>query len=268
MTSLRRNPLNTLKVLVLIVLILGISVYFGQVMGGFYLGNLARSDNRVDAKPGAAATKKILRLKNIEYYTIQAAAFNDQDSSAKVGKVLAEKGFPVVVTGEAPHQVLLGFVNDGSKLAALAESIQVNGQKAKVIKGQVNCVSFKFDSRDSFAQNMAAPFMGELSNSLEKGLLLYSGITTSDQDIGRYRNKFTVLARELDELAKKGENITADNNESGLCQGIIELSGLCKSWSEGLLKLESSWNDAQLVLTQQQALVLLEEYHRFINTTN
>lgn len=268
MTSLRRNTLSPLKVLVSIILILGISAYFGQVMGGFYLGNLAKSDNRVDSIAGIGNTKKILRLKNIDYYTIQAAAFSDQISAVKVGEILAEKGFPVVVTGAAPYRVLLGFVNDGSKLTKLAGSILVEGQKAQVIKGQVNSASFKFDSKDSFAKEQAAPFLGELSSSLEKALLLYSGITTTDQDISRYKSKFTVLAKELDELAEKGENITTDNKKSELYQGIKELSRLCINWSRGLLLLEGYWNDEQLILTQQQALVLLEEYHRFINATN
>lgn len=268
MTSLRRNPFSALKVLVSIILILCISIYFGQVMGGFYLGNMAKSDSRADVKVGSINTIKILRLKTIDYYTIMAAICNDQISAAKVGKILAEKGYPAVVTGKAPFKVLIGFVNDGSKLAVLADSIKVEGQKAQVFKGEINDISFKFDSRDSFAKDKAAPFLGELSCALEKGLLLYSGITISDQDINRYKSKFLVLAKELDELAVTGENITVNNKASELCQGIEKLSKLCRDWSEGLVRLEETWNNEQLIFTQQQALVLLEEYHRFIDTTN
>lgn len=268
MTGLRQNYLGALKVLVLIFLILGVSIFFGQVMGGFYLGSLTRSDHLGDNIIGGSTGKKVLRLKIIDYYTVQAASFKEKDSAVKVGNALAEKGLPVVVTGKAPYRVLFGFVNDQSKLAVLAGSIRVEGQKVQVIKGQINSTSFKFDPQDSFARDQAAPFLGGISTSLEKALLLYNGITVLDEDISRYKGKFSILARELDDLAGTGKNIAADNKDSVLYIGIAELSRICGNWAQGLHKLEGSWNDAQLILTQQQALVLLEEYHCFIDGTN
>jgi hypothetical protein len=269
LTSIRRNPLGPLKAMTAVIIILAASAFFGQVMGRFYLGNLVRFDYPVVIHKTYNSPKKVLRLKAFAYNTVEAAVFSDEEKSRQVGQILAENGLPAAVTGKGPFRVNVGFVNDGSKLEALASSIQVDGQKARVLKGEVNSASFfKFRPEDSFARDQVAPFLGSISTSLEKGLLLYAGISVQDEDLSCYRGKFGILAGELESLARAGDELAGLKEGSGINQSIAALSRCCRTWSEGLHKLEETWNDGQLILTQQQALVLLEEYHRLLDSTN
>lgn len=268
LTSIRRNPLGPLKVLTAVVVILVVSAFFGQVMGRLYLGNLARFDYPVVIHKKYNYLKKVLRLKVFAYNTVEVAVFSDEARSRQVAGILAENGLPAAVTGNGPFTVNVGFVNDGSKLETLASSIQVDGQKARVVKGEVNTASFKFSPEDSFARDQVAPFLGRISTSLEKGLLLYSGVSVQDEDLSCYRGKFGILAGELEGLARGGDELAVLNEGSGISQSIAALSRCCRTWSEGLHKLEETWNDGQLLLTQQQALVLLEEYHSLLESTN
>lgn len=276
MPSLKRQYRKPLSLVLGLLLVLTASIWFGQVLGKYYIGNMARDEVGkttsfpylpVSSREGAGK-KKVLRLNKFDYYTIRAGTFSGQEQAVLLGKNLAEKGLPSLVTGSPPYQVLIGFTSNGEKLAPLAASILVDGEEAVVVKGEVNAVSFKFEETDTVAANTVAPYLGEISISLNKGLLLYKGISASDEVLTALRPKFTELARELEGLAGRGRQIAAREKDSPYSRDMLNLAGRCADWARSLTELEAGFQDNRLLASQQKGLALLEDYHRFLGENN
>ncbi len=236
-------------------------------------GSVQQNGSRVQEKK-----VKVLRLNKEQYYTIVVGTCDHREEALQLGQELGERGLPVIVTAVAPYRVLLGFVNNEEKLSALAQRIRVNEKAVGICCDTLNKVAYKFRAEDAFAAETIAPYLGKISVCLTKGLLLYKNITVADEEMIALRNKFPVLAAELKEVAAEGEKIEADNSgNSAQAAGsfgasqlgtIRRLAELCREWSVSLEELSTQWDDAQLLRSQQQALVLLEEYHRFLASTN
>ena len=251
--------------------VIAASIVLGQVIGGFYLVNLSKDKTAtvLETKNSEQdSKKKILRLKKFPFYTVQVAAFNRKEEAVSLGRKLAEKGLPALITGESPHKVWLGFVNNQEKLLDLADSILVNNQKSIVVKGEVNSVAFKFAAGDTFAEKEIAPFLGRISSCLEKGLLLYCSPSIKDYSESDYKEKFFLLAGELKEISAMGLNIARQERASGAADGILVLTERCRDWAKSLEELNGQWQEQRLILSQQQALALMEDFHRFLGNSN
>jgi len=276
LTSRKRQHRKPLSPVLALLLVLVVSVCFGQVLGKFYIGNISGDeDGKVDQGSylpllfeEGTGKKKVLRLKKLDYYSIRAGVFNEQEPAVLLGKTLAEKGLPAIVTGSSPHLVLVAFVNNNEVLLPLADSIRVDGEKAVVVKGVVNAVSFKFDANDAAAADIVAPFLGELSVSLNKGLLLYNSVSTRDEVMKNVKPKFAVLAREVEGLAGRGFEIAKTQKDSPYREAVYNIAQRCSDWAASLSNLDANFQDAQLLISQQMALALLEDYHGFIAGTN
>lgn len=256
-----------------ILAILLVSLFFGQVIGRIYLSDLAGEKDGSDESgiisvPGNGVKKKVLRLGKVDYYTVQAGEYDRQEQALLLGKSLAGKGLPAVITGGSSYRVLLGFVSRAESLEPLAASIKVDGQQAVVVKGQLNSVAFKFQSGDKEAESLVAPFLGRVSLSLSKGLLLYSGIETGDVLLASLKPKFALLASELEDLAADGAADKGKLTDPGYQTAVGGLAEWCSRWASSLRMLEKNWEDSLLLKSQQQGLALLEEYHRFLAGTN
>lgn len=225
---------------------------------------------------GQSKKKKVLRLKQEQYYTIVLAESPHREEALQLGQRLGQQGLPVIITAEAPYQVLLGFVNNETKLAILAQRIKINEKAVRISCETLNKVAFKFLADDLFAAGTLAPYLGKMNVCLSKGLQLYQNITVADEGMIAVRSKYGVLAAALKQVAAEGEKIAAEGekipveNVAGENVGasLKRLAGLCRVWGQSLEELGKEWGDAQLLKSQQQALVLLEEYHRFLRTTN
>jgi hypothetical protein len=262
-------------VVLIILLVIAASLFFGQVLGSFYLGNISRGSAGENGLEGITPSwregtkkKKVLRLNQFDYYSVQAGAFSSRETALLLGNSLARKGLPAVIAGQSPCRVLVGFLNNREKLLGLAESITVDGSKAAVVQGQVNSVSFKFTAGDKEAEEDIAPFLGRLSTCLHKGLLLYSNVDIEGENMKEHRPRFGLLARELEELGRKGRSIAGENKQSAYSAGVLILAGRCENWAASLLKLEETWQGTQMLISQQQALALLEDYHSFMAESN
>ena len=276
MTSRKYRYGKPLSAALALLLVLTTAVCFGQVLGKFYISNISRDGESerdtvsylpISSRDGAGKIK-VLRLNRFEYYSIQAGAFTEQRQAVLLGKSLGEKGLPAVVGGVSPHVVLVGFTNNQEKLLPLAERITVNNAGAVVVKGEVNAVSFKFEEKDTVASSVIAPFLGDVSIALNKGLLLYSGVTTADEVIKGVRPKFAELAREVAELAGRGRDIAAQGKDSPYAQDVLKLAQRCSDWAASISELDKDFQDIRLLVSQQMALALVEDYHRFLAGTN
>ncbi|QNB47569.1 hypothetical protein BR63_15585 [Thermanaerosceptrum fracticalcis] len=272
---MQRQPhLNRLLSIFLVVsAVVAASLVLGQVVGGFYLVNLAKDEIATvnptkSAEQDSSGKKKVLRLKQFNYYTVQIAAFSQQEEALALGRKLAEKSLPVVITGEPPYKVCLGFVNNQEKLLTLANSIQVNGQKSIVVKGEVNSIAFKFAAEDTFAEKEIAPFLGRVSICLEKGLLLYGSTDIKDYPESDFKGKFSLLVGELYEVSTMGLNIARQEKARETTKGILILTERCRDWAKSLEVLNGQWQEKNLILSQQQALALVEDYYRFLGNSN
>ncbi len=266
MRSRRRIPNRIFSIALVFFTVLLVSVCFGQVLGNFYLANIGK-----DAPLSAVESvqkKKALRLTKFDYYCVLAGTYTEQEQALAVGTSLAEKGLPAVISGVSPYTVLVGFANDEENLSPLAASIQVDGKKAVIQKGEVNAVSYKFDAADSFAGEEVAPFLGSISLYLNKGLLLYTGYSAKDETMQQFKPKFAVLATQLQDLAKKGTNLAAQKQAAPCAEALSILALRCSRWAESLQQLENQWQDLNILISQQQALALLEDYSRFLANTN
>jgi hypothetical protein len=267
------NLKRFLSIFVVVAAVVVASLVLGQVIGGFYLVNLTKDEivtvnGSKSSEQDSSGKKKVLRLKKFAFYTVQVAAFNQQEEALSLGRKLAEKSLPVVITGEPPHKVWLGFVNNQEKLLILANSIQVNGQKSIVVKGEVNSIAFKFAAGDTFAEKEIAPFLGRISLCLEKGLLLYGSTGIKDYPESDYKGKFSLLAGELQEVSTMGLNIARQEKARETAQGILILTERCRDWAKSLEQLNGQWQEEKLILSQQQALALVEDFHRFLGNSN
>jgi len=260
-------------------LILLFTLFLGQGLGRFYLGNINREvsaetlQKKIVASRGGNLSRqappklKVLRLNQVDYYTILVTTLEEREAALQVGNELGQKGLPVIVTGEGPYQILLGLVNNQETLVDLAQKIKVDAKKAEVRKDCLNKVAFKFTAEDTFAAEKIAPFLGEISFCLEKGLLLYQSIGVKEEKLILLRPKFSELADSLENTANEGMVLCkGKNDETARVLGI--LSGLCTEWAQSLRIVGKEWTDLALLKSQQQGLVLLEEYHRYIKTTN
>lgn len=290
MLCLGKNGFGFVSFLVVLVLILGSTLLMGQILGRFYIGNIQQEQQEQQEKQvkqekaemapkrvssrGEALTwernkkKKVLRLKKVEYYTILVAAAEQQDEALQIGQNLGKQGLPVIVTAEAPYQVLLGFVNNEAKLLSLAERIRIGETAVEVRCEILNKVAFKFEAEDTLAAEKIAPFLGKISLCLEKGLLLYKNITVADEEMILLRPKYALLATALEEAAAEGIRMAAVLESEQLAGELEELACLCREWGQSLSQLGEKWNDAELLRSQQLALVLVEEYHRFLSMSN
>ncbi|NLO75513.1 MAG: hypothetical protein GX092_01365 [Clostridia bacterium] len=279
MTRFRTNSSSIGSFFLVFVLILFFTLFLGQGLGRFYLGNITRelsaenlqrkviSSRESNLSRELSPKMKVLRLKQVDYYTILVATLKEQDIALQVGNELGQKGLPVIVTGEGPYQILLGFVNNQETLIDLAKKIKVGAKEAEVKKDCLNKVAFKFTAEDTYAAEKIAPFLGEISLCLEKGLLLYQSIGVKEEKLVPLKPKFFELADSLDNIAKEGLEICKGNNdETGRLLGF--LAELCSEWAQSLRLVGKEWTDLALLKSQQQGLVLLEEYHRYIKTTN
>lgn len=250
-----------------LLLVLTASVCFGQVMGKFYIANMTGSSLPMSPPDGGGKTK-VLRLNKFDYYSIQAASYPRQEQALLLGEGLAGKSLPAVVSGNSPYLVLVGFTNNREKLAPLAAGITVDGVQAVVVKGEVNAVSFRFEAKDTVAADVIAPFLGDLSIALNKGVMLYSGVSTADEAIKSVRPKFTELAREVEGLTGRGREIGAREEGAPYAQDVLKLARRCSDWAVSLADLEKDFQDVRLLVSQQMALALLEDYHRFLTDRN
>lgn len=271
MTSRPGGSHRIFPLIITLSLVLTASLLFGQVMGSLYLENLTafRQENRSPRQIGREEGKtKVLRLKIIPYYTIEAAGYKEREKALQLGKTLAGYGFPVIVTGSSPHRVRLGFLNNEEKLLPLAWTITVDGRKAVVKKDEINLVSFRFAGSDKFAAEQIAPFIGDISICLEKALLINSDLDTAASDISRLKGKFPELAGDIEALSKKGAELSAQASGTAYAAYLSGLTMSLSNWAAALNRLGTDWSDAQLLGSQQQALAVLEEYQRLINSTN
>jgi len=279
MTRFRTNSSPIRSFFLVFILIFLFALFLGQGLGRFYLGNITREvsaepvQKKIIASRGNNLSRefqtkmKVLRLNQADYYTILVATLEERELALQVGKELGQKGLPVIVTGEGPYQILLGFVNNQETLIDLAKKIKVEAKEAEVRKDCLNKVAFKFTVDDTFAAERIAPFLGEISLCLEKGVLLYSSTGVKEEKLILLRPKFSELADSLENIANEGMVICKGrNDEPGRLLGL--LSDLCIEWAQSLRLVEKEWTDLALLKSQQQGLVLLEEYHRYIKTTN
>lgn len=272
MTSRWLKPKKIISILISLVLVLILAVSFGQVMGSYYLENISKDPGELGPRPPVSRENtgrtRVLRLNKYTYYTILLSEQNDRDAVLNLGQSLAQKGLPVIITGNPPYRVLLGFINNGEKLSSLAESIRIDEKKGTVIRSEINSISYKFSSHDTFAEKNIAPYIGRLSTALEKSLALYSGIRTEEENIKNNKARFAALAGELEKLAAEGEQLSKEIKDSGLASRISSLSASLRKWAQSLRHLESGWSDTSLLISQQQALVFLQEYEEFLKETN
>ncbi|HHY06562.1 MAG TPA: hypothetical protein GX532_06290 [Clostridia bacterium] len=268
-----------LRVLIL-ALVLFLTLFLGQGLGRFYLGNITREIPEETLKRNVSLSsreqslsselrqkKKVLRLKQVEYYTLLVATADEREQALQIGQELGQKGFPVIVTGEGPCEVLLGLANQEKSLVGLAKRIKVEEKEAEVRKDYLNKVAFKFMVEDTFAAEKIAPFLGKVSLCLEKGLFLYPGTVVEDEKVILLRPKFSLLADSLEEIALEGQRLS-EANEAEMSKALSYLSGLCSQWGESLRQVEKEWTDLAFLKSQQQGLALLEEYHRLLKMTN
>jgi hypothetical protein len=288
----KKNRAGLIPFFLVLALVMATTILIGQVLGRFYLANILKapsadvaqrplasrgsiaSDNpqreqilsrqTAAARLGQSQKMKVLRLTKEQYYTIVLAESAEREEALQLGQRLGEQGLPVIVTAQAPYRVLLGYVNNEAKLATLAERIKIDEKAGRVSGETLNRVAFKFPADDTFAAETLAPYLGRISVCLAKGLMLYKNITVADEEMIALRPKYAVLAGELQKLAAEGEKIAvASQNES-----IKRLAGLCGKWGQVLGELGQEWGDDRLLKSQQQALALLEEYHRFLSASN
>ncbi|MDD2401357.1 MAG: hypothetical protein PHI90_01250 [Clostridia bacterium] len=246
-----------------ILLVLFLALLIGRVLGNFYLVNITQQ-NHVDINENNDVQKsvkktKALRLEEVDYYSILVLSSDRQELAVSIEKEMGEKDFPVVVTSEAPYKILLGFLSNEDNLISLASRIKVGETEAKVIHGKLNEFSFKFFADDTYAEEKIAPFLGRISLCLEKGLLLYTSLSVNDNDIIRNRPKFLNLAASLEKLYGEGQDITDEKYKD--MQALSEKS---LHWAESIRQLEKDWTDKALLISQQKALALLEEYRCFL----
>lgn len=256
--------------------VLLVSLSFGHVLGNFYVGNIANEKyeqtntdlNKLFPTSAGGTTTKVLRLNKIPYYTIQAGAFPTKESALSLGYVLAEKGLPAVVMEKESYFVMIGYLNNADKLSVLADSISIDGQKPVVQEKEINAISFKFMKGDTYAETGVAPYLGDISTALHKGLLLYSDIKPDENSLLELKQKFVLLAEELRRLDLAGKALADKGQGSGFGEGLLILAKRCGSWADSLSKLNENCTDLALLISQQQALALLEDYHRFMTATN
>ncbi|MDX9872222.1 MAG: SPOR domain-containing protein [Clostridia bacterium] len=250
------------------------ALFFGQVLGGYYLGYLEKGAEGLpgtapqQTKVSAGVITKVLRLTPATYYTVLAGSFPEREAALQLGYALADQGVPAVITEETNYLVLIGFLNNKEKLTPFADSLHIEGQKAQVIERQMNAVSFKFRADDAYAAEVVAPFLGDLNVSLQKGLLLYSALDAAEGLPEPAAAKFTVLAAELEELAQSGQAV-AEREESVLYkQDLSALAKRCGSWATAIRGWSGDPRRVAMLISQQQALALLEDYHRLMAKTN
>lgn len=258
----RYNPGRAITVIFIICIVLAVSLLFGQVLGGFYLGNIGKT---VPDEVGDIPKRMVLRLTKTPYYSIQAGVFSERKKALLLGEVLAEKGLPAVITRD--FRVLIGFLNNQGKMQSLAKSITIDGQNPVIVRGEINAVSFKFPAGDNHAAEEIAPFLGRLSLCLQKGLMLYSSTAIEDKSFQGLKPKFLQLAGELEGVAETGRFL-AEKGDASYAPGLLVLSQFCKNWAQSIRELEEKWQDSALMISQQQGLALLHEYHHFMEATN
>ncbi|MDD4146537.1 MAG: hypothetical protein PHS83_05540 [Clostridia bacterium] len=278
MTRLRINPVPSSSFFLVFVLVLFFTLLLGQGLGRFYMGNISREiptdslKRNISSRGGnlnqeLPQKKKVLRLKQVPYYTLLVVTAEQREGALQIGTELGQKGFPVIVTGEGPYQVLLGLVNNEEALVILANKIKAEEIEVEISKDYLNKVAFKFAVEDTFAAEKIAPFLGKVSLCLEKGLFLYQSTMLKEETLISLQPKFSSLADSLEEVVLEGQKISEESLEE-VSKALQRLSGLCSQWAQSLRQAEKEWSDPALLKSQQQGLALLEEYHRFIKKTN
>lgn len=270
MTSRSSLHRRMFSLIVSLALVLAVSLLFGQVLGNLYLGNIAANDSKIktDLIGETSGKIKVLRLKTIPYYTILVATYEERESALRLGKSLAEKGLPVIITGTSPNHIKLGLLNNEERLIPLAQSISVDGKRAGVQKGEINSISFKFANNDTYSAEKIAPFLGELSLCLEKAMLLNSDLDTNNANVSKLKPKFIELAEDVEGLGKRSLELAKEGQDSKHVTYLADLSVVLYNWGQSLAQLGTNWGNAQLLISQQQALVVIDEYQRFLNSTN
>ena len=273
----RFNSFKMVPIFFAVVVIISVTIFLGQVLGKYYLGNMQGQvlqedlvNKGIPSRGNAGEInkkKKVLRLKEVNYYTILVTTVEQQDEALRIGQELGKQGFPVVITGGDSYRILLGLLNNEEKLAPLAQRIKVGESGAQVISEKLNKVAFKFEASNTFAAEKIAPFLGKISLCLEKGILLYHNIGVTDAETSALAEKYLALAASLEEAANEGEQI-AEETDPGWSGDVKNLAQLCKEWAYILRLLVQQGTDLTLLKGQQQGLALLEEYHRFVLTTN
>lgn len=271
MTSRMRLHRRKFSIILAVLLIILLAVCFGQVVGKYYLKSitLQSESNREQTLRETAGKKKVLRLKQLDYYSIEAGSCQERERALLLGNSLGQKGLPVVITGQSPYRVVLGFAGKAANLELLAVGIQVEGQKAQVVKGQLNEFSYKFDAGDNYAAQVIAPFIGQISSCLENAIPLYTE-TNVEYMRGNTElaGKYKVLTEKITQTASQGLSIAQDERTRQIAENITALSQRLSDWSQSQQSLEQDLNERQFLVCQQRALALLEDYHRFLAGTN
>lgn len=244
---------------IVLALVLLATLLLGRGLGHFYLSNMAEGTPEIPTRnvfltsrgefPGK---KRVLRLNQVPCYTWQIASLEEKKEALKIGKQWSQKGYPVIITGEGPFEVLLGLVNQKEGF----NTLEIPGE---LKEDCLNKIAFKFAAEDFESAEKIAPFLGQVSLCLEKGLFLYPHFVLNEE-LALCRPKFVQLADSLLEVAQIGEKIEEE--------AILQLVKLCVEWEMSLRLMEKEWTQAAYLKSQQQALVLLEEYHRFLKQTN
>jgi hypothetical protein len=266
-----RRLVSVFPILVLVVLV---TLGMGQVLGNYYLKNITR-DGKLDfssgpqeSLPPANGKRKVLRLEKLDYYTLQLAVYDSREEAFSLGYELAKKGLPVVITAGSPSKIVMGFVNKKEGLDGLSSTLVAKGFDPVLVKGQVNSVAFKFEADDSFASERIAPFLGDITFCLEKALLLYESTDSREERTFAFRDRYSLLAEELEEAGKRGLVIGKEVSRKDYSLGIQRVAERCLLWAESLRQAEESWGDLPLLISQQQAQALVDEYHLFIALSN
>lgn len=270
----RYNPTKRIvSLFISLLLVLTVSLIFGQVLGNLYLENLVNNnEGQSTITPVRETTGKtnVLRLNEITYYTIEVAAYQQREKAVQVANILAEQGWPVVITGTAPFRVRLGFLNKAEKLASLAQTITVDGKKAQVIEEKINAIAYKFPQGDQLATEKIAPYLGEVSLALEKAALLNTELDSSLSQLSQTKPKFLELGEEIADLASEGQRLAplVQQETPQYAASFSNISLALDKWSNSLMALDTNWSDQQLLVSQQHTIAVIEEYNGFLQMTN
>lgn len=263
------------RFVILTVVVLVISLLFGQLLGGFYIYNLLIEDNHTEInKPQGnvqgppVIKRKVLRLEPISYYTLQVGIYQDIKSAQDSIDKLVEMGFRPFVSSEEPYKVMLGCFSDKSTGKEMELYLQKSGFDAFLKQGLVNERALKFPGNNTYMQNHFAPLLGVYDIIFKHSLKMFQSPKISAYNEELWSNMIKKLQEELNSCGENINKLLKLEESANYEKKLKILQEKTRSYQNSLDMVLNAKTDKAVLYSQSYLLELIDGYHTLITETN
>ncbi len=255
------------KILTAAVLMM-IAVCFVQAVGSHLVAQLRtldevglQAEQHIEEK---VVKQMVLQLEPQEYYTVQIGSYPDVISGQQRVNALAQAGYRVFVSEEAPYRLWIGCTGAEPSLEHLPEEITSVGSDVFVQKLILNQSVFQFPAEDASELQEVAVLLSSYDVMFKHSLKLFQDYCYENCSEENWTAMIGQVQEELKLLQTSAQNFLMATEQEAIVSKLLDLLTVTEEYSESLQLIADKKNTQVVLLSQSCLLELIAQYHSFM----